>query len=61
MLVFGELVFAINCRSIRESSISMRTLTGNKWCWIAIAVTRAVSAALTRLLPSKIVANRRSV
>jgi magnesium-transporting ATPase (P-type) len=45
MLVFGELVFAVNCRSIRESSISMRTLTGNKWCWIAVAVTVLLQVA----------------
>ena len=39
MLVFGEIAFAINCRFIRESSISMKTLTGNKWCWVAILIT----------------------
>jgi magnesium-transporting ATPase (P-type) len=39
MLVFGEIAFAINCRYMRESSISMKTLTGNKWCWIAILIT----------------------
>ncbi len=39
MLVFGEIAFAINCRFIRESSISMKTLTGNKWCWVSILIT----------------------
>jgi magnesium-transporting ATPase (P-type) len=39
MLVFGEIAFAINCRFIKESSISMKTLTGNKWCWVSIFIT----------------------
>jgi magnesium-transporting ATPase (P-type) len=54
MLVFGEIAFALNCRYMRESSISMKTLTGNKWCWIAIFITVAlqVQALLVYLMRS---------
>jgi magnesium-transporting ATPase (P-type) len=53
MLVFGEIAFAINCRYIRESSISMKTLTGNKWCWVAIFITVVLQVLVARTIMSE--------
>ncbi len=53
MLVFGEIAFAINCRYIRESSISMKTLTGNKWCWVAIFITVVLQVHVARTIMSE--------
>jgi magnesium-transporting ATPase (P-type) len=39
MLVFGEVAFAINCRFIKETSIQLKTITENIWCWVSIGIT----------------------
>lgn len=47
MLVFGEIAYALNCRYVSVTSIRKELFTGNKWCWIAIAVTVALQLLLT--------------
>ena len=47
MLVFAEIAYALNCRYVKSTSIRKELFTGNKWCWIAIAVTVALQILLT--------------
>ena len=47
MLVFGEIAYALNCRYVKSTSIRAELFTGNKWCWIAIAITVALQVFLT--------------
>eukprot|EP00879_Flechtneria_rotunda_P021127 GHRR01022257.1.p1 GENE.GHRR01022257.1~~GHRR01022257.1.p1 ORF type:complete len:155 (+),score=42.35 GHRR01022257.1:185-649(+) len=47
VLVFSEIGYSITTRFIKVTSFSVRTLTGNPWCWVSIAVTAALQVLLT--------------
>jgi len=47
VLVFCEIAYALNCRFVKHTSINVKLITGNMWCWVAIAVTSILQIFLT--------------
>jgi hypothetical protein len=47
MLVCAEIAYALNCRYLRGSSLTLALLFDNVWCWVAVAVTVALQLVLT--------------
>eukprot|EP00285_Hemiselmis_virescens_P013221 CAMPEP_0173380530 /NCGR_PEP_ID=MMETSP1356-20130122/3202_1 /TAXON_ID=77927 ORGANISM="Hemiselmis virescens, Strain PCC157" /NCGR_SAMPLE_ID=MMETSP1356 /ASSEMBLY_ACC=CAM_ASM_000847 /LENGTH=1147 /DNA_ID=CAMNT_0014334157 /DNA_START=96 /DNA_END=3539 /DNA_ORIENTATION=+ len=47
MLVFAEIGYAINCRYLRDSSLTSKVFTQNKWCWVAIFIAVVLQVILT--------------
>jgi hypothetical protein len=47
MLVFAEMAYALNCRFLKESAMTFKLFTDNKWCWISIGITTTLQLFLT--------------
>ncbi|MDL2284397.1 cation-transporting P-type ATPase [Oxalobacter sp. OttesenSCG-928-P03] len=46
-IIIGQMFYLLNCRFLYQSSLSVRSLTGNKTIWIAIAVLAGLQLLYT--------------